>query len=106
MVVIHLCVKLSVCGFHGNGRHFEISKPQNHLYTCHTTFLLSLDFDVGNCYPWFGSHIMIHFVGISTVVCGSFWGVEQIQNGGRTTFLLSFIPIPSTLKFSRFLWPF
>jgi hypothetical protein len=23
------------------------------------------------------------FVGISTVVCGSFWGVEQIQNGGR-----------------------
>jgi hypothetical protein len=26
---------------------------------------------------------MIHFVGISTVVCGSFWGVEQIQNGGR-----------------------
>ena len=28
------------CGFHGNGRHFEISKPQNHLYTCHTTFLL------------------------------------------------------------------
>jgi hypothetical protein len=22
-------------------------------------------------------------VGISTVVCGSFWGVEQIQNGGR-----------------------
>ena len=42
MVVIHLCVKLSVfCGFHGNGRHFEISKPQNHLYTCHTTFLLS-----------------------------------------------------------------
>jgi hypothetical protein len=26
---------------------------------------------------------MIHFVGISTVVCGSFWGVETIQNGGR-----------------------
>jgi hypothetical protein len=23
------------CGFHGNGRHFEISKPKNHLYTCH-----------------------------------------------------------------------
>ena len=23
------------------------------------------------------------FVGISTVVCGSFWRVEQIQNGGR-----------------------
>jgi hypothetical protein len=22
-------------------------------------------------------------LGISTVVCGSFWGVEQIQNGGR-----------------------
>jgi hypothetical protein len=31
-----------------------------------------VDFDVGNWYPWFGSHIMIHFVGISTVVCGSF----------------------------------
>jgi hypothetical protein len=40
-------------------------------------------FDVRNLYPWFGSHIMIHFVGISTVVCGSFWGVEKIQNGGR-----------------------
>ena len=26
---------------------------------------------------------MIHFVGISTVVCGSFWRVEKIQNGGR-----------------------
>jgi hypothetical protein len=24
-----------------------------------------------------------NFVGISTVVCGSFWGVDQIQNGGR-----------------------
>ena len=24
-----------------------------------------------------------NFVGISTVVCGSFWGVEKIQNGGR-----------------------
>jgi hypothetical protein len=24
-----------------------------------------------------------NFVGISTVVCGSFWGVEQIQNGSR-----------------------
>ena len=24
-----------------------------------------------------------NFVGISTVVCGSFWGVEQIQNGGQ-----------------------
>ena len=24
-----------------------------------------------------------NFVGISTVVCGSFWGVENIQNGGR-----------------------
>jgi hypothetical protein len=24
-----------------------------------------------------------NFVGISTVVCGSFWRVEQIQNGGR-----------------------
>ena len=23
-----------------------------------------------------------NFVGISTVVCGSFWGVEQIQNEG------------------------
>jgi hypothetical protein len=22
-------------------------------------------------------------IGISTVVCGSFWRVEQIQNGGR-----------------------
>jgi hypothetical protein len=26
---------------------------------------------------------MIHLVGISTVVCGSFWGIEKIQNGGR-----------------------
>ena len=26
---------------------------------------------------------MIHFVGISTVVCGSFLGVGKIQNGGR-----------------------
>jgi hypothetical protein len=26
---------------------------------------------------------MIHFVGISTVVCGRFWGVEKIQNGVR-----------------------
>jgi hypothetical protein len=26
---------------------------------------------------------MIHFVGISTVVCDSFWGVEKNQNGGR-----------------------
>jgi hypothetical protein len=26
---------------------------------------------------------MIHFVGISTIVCGSFWGVEKNQNGGR-----------------------
>jgi hypothetical protein len=24
-----------------------------------------------------------NFVGISTVVCGSFWGVEKNQNGGR-----------------------
>jgi hypothetical protein len=24
-----------------------------------------------------------NFVGISTVVCGSFWGVENIQNGSR-----------------------
>ena len=24
-----------------------------------------------------------NFVGISTIVCGSFWRVEQIQNGGR-----------------------
>jgi hypothetical protein len=24
-----------------------------------------------------------NFVGISTVVCGNFWGVEQIQNGDR-----------------------
>jgi hypothetical protein len=23
---------------------------------------------------------MIHFVGISTVVCGSFWEVEKVQN--------------------------
>jgi hypothetical protein len=29
------------------------------------------------------AYIMIHFVGRSAVVCGSFWGVEQIQNGGR-----------------------
>jgi hypothetical protein len=27
--------------------------------------------------------VMIHFVGISTIVCGSFWGVEKNQNGGR-----------------------
>jgi hypothetical protein len=25
-----------------------------------------------------------NFVGIFTVVCGSFWGVEKIQNGGRS----------------------
>ena len=37
-VVIHLCE--CFCGFHGNGSHFEISKSQNHLYTCHI-FLLS-----------------------------------------------------------------
>jgi hypothetical protein len=46
-------------------------------------FGFQVDFDVGNSYPWFGSHIMIHFVRKSTVVCGSFWGVEKIQNGGR-----------------------
>jgi hypothetical protein len=39
-----------------------------------TKFGFKVDFDVGNLYPWFGSHIMIHFVRISTVVCGSFWG--------------------------------
>jgi hypothetical protein len=87
-------------------------------------------FDVGNWYPWFGSHIMIHFVGISTVVCGSFWeGLKAIQNGGRchgnqdikwppNTKILRFgrnlhmpynisfklHPIPSTLNFSRLLW--
>ena len=48
-----------------------------------TKFGFQVDFDVGNWYPWLGSHIMIHFVGISTVVCCSFWRVEQIQNGGR-----------------------
>jgi hypothetical protein len=37
-------------------------------------FGFQVDFDVGKRYPWFGSHIMIHFVGIFTVVCGSFWG--------------------------------
>jgi hypothetical protein len=26
---------------------------------------------------------MIHFVGISTIVCGSFWGLKKNQNGGR-----------------------
>ena len=40
-------------------------------------FGFQVDFDVGNWYPWFRSHIMIHFVGIFTVVCGSFWGVEK-----------------------------
>jgi hypothetical protein len=25
----------------------------------------------------------LNFVGISTVVCGSFWGLKKIQNGGR-----------------------
>jgi hypothetical protein len=48
-----------------------------------TKFGFQVDFDVGNWYPLFGSCIMIDFVGISTVVCGSFWGVEQIQNGGH-----------------------
>jgi hypothetical protein len=24
----------------------------------------------------------LNFVGISTVVCGSFWGLKKIQNGG------------------------
>ena len=37
------------------------------------------NFDVGNWYPWFGSHIMIHFVGISTVVCDSFWGLKKFK---------------------------
>jgi hypothetical protein len=51
---------------------------------------------------------MIHFVGISTVVCGSFWGVEQIQNGGHchgnqgiklppNTKILQFGPTPQKL---------
>jgi hypothetical protein len=50
-------------------------------------FGFQVDFDVGNWYPWFGSHIMIYFVGISTVVCCSFWGlataaiVTKVQNG-------------------------
>ena len=44
-------------------------------------FGFHVDVDVQNWYQWFGSHIMIHFVGISTVVCGSFWGLETIQNG-------------------------
>jgi hypothetical protein len=26
---------------------------------------------------------MTHFIGISTIVCGSFLGVEKIQNGSR-----------------------
>ena len=42
-------------------------------------FGFQVDFDVGNWYQWIGSNNMIHFVGISTLVCGSFWGVEQIK---------------------------
>jgi hypothetical protein len=56
-----------------------------------TKFGFQVDFDVGNLYPWFGSHIMIHFVRISTVVCGSFWGVEKIHPNWRIFFILAAI---------------
>jgi hypothetical protein len=46
-------------------------------------FGFQIDFDVANWYPWFGSFIMIHFVVISTVVCGSYWGIGKNQNGCR-----------------------
>jgi hypothetical protein len=42
-------------------------------------FGFQVDFDVGNWYPWFGSHIMIHFAGISTIVCDSFWGLNNFK---------------------------
>ena len=46
---------------------------------------------------------MIHFVGISTVVCGSFWRVETIQNGDHCHGSQSVKWLPNTkiLRFGR-----
>ena len=44
---------------------------------------------------------MIHFVEISTVACGSFWGVEKNQNGGRCHGNQG-IKWPPNTKFLRF----
>ena len=74
-------------------------------------FCFQVDFDVGNWYSWFGSHIMIHFVGISTVVCGSFWGgwtnskwwpLTKVQNGRQIqkSSDLGEIWFPSTVEFA------
>jgi hypothetical protein len=66
-------------------------------------FGFQVDFDAGNWYPWFGSHIMIHFVGISTAVCGSFGEVEKIQNGGRChgNQGMKWLPNTKLLRFGR-----
>jgi hypothetical protein len=74
--------QISYLGYHGNGRHFEFVQPPKAV-TYHGGYSYKGDHNMAPK-PWISiPNIKIfhqtswNFVGMSTVVCGSFLGVEE-----------------------------